>query len=113
MFAILCTFFGTGVAEAGWGVVTRVGGGAVGKTGDCEAMVRIVDQGVGTVELFIVDERVVERSDSVSSGDEESEGAEMDVRRVAKRPLTRGWFRQLSPVILRRGERVRREDGTR
>ena len=90
MFTILGTFFGTGVAEAGWGVVTHVGGGAVGKTGDCEVMVGIVEQGIGTVGLLIVDERVVERSDSVSSSDEESEGAEMDVRRVVKQPLTRG-----------------------
>jgi len=93
-----------------------VGGGAFGKTGECEVVSWRLGWRVGIGRLSVVDDGVVERSDSVIGRDEESDEcveAETDVRRAAKRPLTRGWLCQLLPVILKRRERVKREDGTR
>ena len=37
-FAILGTFFSTGVVEDGCGVAVRVGGGAFGRIGDCDVV---------------------------------------------------------------------------
>ena len=116
MFAILGTFFGTGIVESGCGVAIHVGGRAFGRISDCNVVLWSLGWGVGIGRLFVIDKGVVERSDLVIGRDEESDEyveAETDAQHATKRPLTHGWVFQLLPVILKRKEHVEHEDGIR